>query len=42
MKESDVVIIFGGEEENYLTLMDKKLLYIACSRALHRLVIYYL
>ncbi|AET70211.1 DNA/RNA helicase, superfamily I [Desulfosporosinus orientis DSM 765] len=40
--EFDAVIVYGGEESNYSSLMDKKLLYIACSRALHQLVVYFL
>lgn len=40
--EFDGVIVFGGRESNYSSPMDKKLLYIACSRALHRLVVYFL
>lgn len=39
--EFDVVIVYGGNEEHYSSDLDKKLLYIACTRALHQLVIYY-
>ena len=39
--EFDVVIVYDVNKENYSSDFDKKLLYIACTRALHRLVIYY-
>ena len=39
--EFDVVIVYNVSKENYWSNSDKKLLYIACTRALHRLVIYY-
>lgn len=39
--EFDVVIVYDVNKENYSSEFDKKLLYIACTRALHRLVIYY-
>lgn len=39
--EFDVVIVYDVNKESYSTEFDKKLLYIACTRALHRLVIYY-
>lgn len=39
--EFDVVIVYGTNSENYSSEFDRKLLYIACTRALHRLVIYY-
>ncbi|KAJ52710.1 DNA helicase-2/ATP-dependent DNA helicase PcrA [Clostridium tetanomorphum] len=35
--EFDGVIVYGTDDENYNTEEDKKLLYIACTRALHRL-----
>jgi len=38
--EFDVVIILNAETENYDSEFDKRLLYIACTRALHRLKIY--
>ena len=39
--EFDIVIVYDVNKENYSSDFDKKLLYIACTRALHRLVIYY-
>ncbi|TGE31435.1 3'-5' exonuclease [Desulfosporosinus sp. Sb-LF] len=39
--EFDVVIVYDVSKENYSSDFDKQLLYIACTRALHRLVIYY-
>jgi DNA helicase-2/ATP-dependent DNA helicase PcrA len=39
--EFDVVIVYDVNKENYSSDFDKKLLYIACTRALHQLVIYY-
>lgn len=39
--EFDVVIVYGVDKENYSNDFDKKLLYIACTRALHQLVIYH-
>lgn len=39
--EFDAVIVFGTDNERYKTKYDKKLLYIACTRALHRLSLYY-
>ncbi|MDA8222255.1 UvrD-helicase domain-containing protein [Desulfosporosinus sp.] len=39
--EFDVVIVYDVNKENYSSNFDRKLLYIACTRALHRLVIYY-
>jgi Superfamily I DNA and RNA helicases len=39
--EFDVVIIYDVNKENYASDFDRQLLYIACTRALHRLVIYY-
>lgn len=38
--EFDAVIIADGDEKNYQTEDDKRLLYIACTRALHRLNIF--
>lgn len=39
--EFDAVIIYDASKENYKTELDKKLLYIQCTRALHRLTIFY-
>lgn len=39
--EFDVVIVYGADKANYSSEFDRRLLYIACTRALHRLVIYY-
>ncbi|KGK91489.1 ATP-dependent DNA helicase [Desulfosporosinus sp. HMP52] len=39
--EFDVVIIYDVNKENYVSDFDRQLLYIACTRALHRLVIYH-
>lgn len=39
--EFDVVLVYGVNKENYSTHFDRKLLYVACTRALHRLVLYY-
>lgn len=39
--EFDVVLINGVNKEAYSTHYDRKLLYVACTRALHRLVLYY-
>jgi DNA helicase-2/ATP-dependent DNA helicase PcrA len=39
--EFDVVIIYDAGSQYYSHEHDKKLLYVACTRALHRLVIYY-
>lgn len=39
--EFDAVMIYGTDDKNYNTLFDKKLLYVACTRALHRLSLYY-
>lgn len=38
--EFDAVMVYGADDKNYSTLFDKKLLYVACTRALHRLSIY--
>lgn len=38
--EFDVVIILNSKAENYDSEFDKRLLYIACTRALHRLKVY--
>lgn len=39
--EFDAVLVYGTGKENYASGLDKRLLYIACTRALHRLVLYY-
>lgn len=39
--EFDAVIVHGTDNKNYNTLYDKKLLYVACTRALHRLSLIY-
>ena len=39
--EFDVVLVDDASKENYSTGYDRKLLYIACTRALHRLALYY-
>ncbi len=40
--EFDAVIAYDVSDANYKTVFDKQLLYIACSRALHRLDVLYL
>lgn len=39
--EFDAVMVYGVDNKSYNTIYDKKLLYIACTRALHRLSLYY-
>lgn len=39
--EFDAVLVFNVSKSNYASKFDKKLLYIACTRALHRLQLYY-
>lgn len=39
--EFDAVMVYGVNNNNYNTIYDKKLLYVACTRALHRLSLYY-
>ncbi len=39
--EFDAVMVYGADDKNYNTVFDKKLLYVACTRALHRLSLYY-
>lgn len=39
--EFDAVVVYGVDSKNYNTVFDKKLLYVACTRALHRLSLYY-
>lgn len=38
--EFDCALILGVDQKNYVTDLDERLLYIACTRALHRLKIY--
>ncbi|WHE07643.1 3'-5' exonuclease [Thermoanaerobacterium thermosaccharolyticum] len=38
--EFDVVLVFNASKGNYKTEFDRNLLYVACTRALHRLIIY--
>lgn len=40
--EFDAVLICDADNEHYVTEDDKKLLYIACTRALHRLNLFYI
>lgn len=37
--EFDRVIVPGADADNYNTGMDRNLLYVACTRAMHRLVL---
>jgi len=39
--EFDAVMVYQANSKNYSTDYDKKLLYIACTRALHKLSLYY-
>ncbi|QGU94219.1 AAA family ATPase [Clostridium bovifaecis] len=39
--EFDVVILYNASAENYKSEFDRRLIYVACTRALHRLDIYY-
>jgi DNA helicase-2/ATP-dependent DNA helicase PcrA len=39
--EFDCVLIYDASEINYSTELDRRLLYIACTRPLHRLSVYY-
>lgn len=39
--EFDCVFIYGADTDNYSTELDRRLLYIACTRALHVLRLYY-
>jgi len=39
--EFDAVLVYGTDKKHYFTKLDKRLLYIACTRALHRLALYY-
>lgn len=38
--EFDAVLVYGADEKNYSGDLDRKILYIACTRALHRLSLY--
>lgn len=39
--EFDTVLVYGIDDETYCSDMDRRLLYIACTRALHRLSLYH-
>lgn len=39
--EFDVVILYNASAENYKSEFDRRLIYVACTRALHRLDIYH-
>lgn len=39
--EFDVVLVYDVSKENYSSEIDRRLLYIACTRALHRLALYH-
>ena len=39
--EFDAVLVYGVDHVNYCTELDRRLLYVACTRALHRLNLYY-
>nr|WP_041276064.1 ATP-binding domain-containing protein [Desulfosporosinus acidiphilus] len=39
--EFDVVLLYQASAENYSSEFDRKLLYVACTRALHRLSLYH-
>lgn len=39
--EFDAVIVYGADDADYNTEYDKKLLYVACTRPLHKLSVYY-
>ena len=40
--EYDTVIVYDVSAKNYYDTADKQLIYIACTRALHRLALAYL
>jgi DNA helicase-2/ATP-dependent DNA helicase PcrA len=40
--EFDEVIVPGVSSRNYFTLMDRNMLYVACTRAMHRLTLTYI
>ncbi|MDO9533903.1 MAG: AAA family ATPase [Bacillota bacterium] len=39
--EFDAVLVYSTDEKNYMNADDKRLMYIACTRALHKLSLYY-
>jgi len=39
--EFDVVLVYNVSKDNYNSEFDRNLLYVACTRALHQLVLYY-
>ena len=39
--EFDVVLVYNVSKDNYISEFHRRLLYIACTRALHKLAIYY-
>ena len=39
--EFDAVLVYGTDQKNYQNADDKRLMYIACTRALHKLSLYY-
>ena len=39
--EYDAVLVYGADEGHYHTVRDEKLQYTLCTRALHRLTVYY-
>jgi len=39
--EFDVALVYDANEENYASELERKLLYVACTRALHQLKVYY-
>ncbi|MEW6183297.1 MAG: UvrD-helicase domain-containing protein [Bacillota bacterium] len=39
--EFDAVLVYGVSRDNYAGELDRRLLYVACTRALHRLTLYY-
>jgi len=39
--EFDAVLVYDVSESSYRSALDRRLLYIACTRALHRLFLYY-
>ncbi len=39
--EFDVVLVYDASQDNYAKAFDRQLLYIACTRAMHQLVLYY-
>jgi DNA helicase-2/ATP-dependent DNA helicase PcrA len=39
--EFDAVLVHGADRDHYSSDFDRKLLYLACTRALHRLALCY-